>query len=291
VLNHIPVLGVGLSFRKELKQGILAEPSRVDFLELIADQYVDKPLFREREAQQLAQKFPLVVHGVDLSIGTDCPPDSEYLAKTRRFADLIGAQWVSDHLSFTRVPGSRLGQLTPIPFNQEMASLVIEHLKRVQGEFDQPFLIENISYYFVVPPSTMSEAEFLTAVVQKSGCFLLLDLTNLLNNSINHNYDPFEFLDRIPLDRVVQIHLAGSTFTSKLWVDSHSRPVPPDVFELLKYAAPRMSQLKGVNIERDQDFPPIEELFAELDRTREILKPYCKPRTFPSALQAGLSGQ
>lgn len=282
-MQEVPFLGVGLSFRKELKEGILANPDRVDFLELIADQYVDQPPFRELEANELAQKFPLVIHGVDLSIGTDYPVDTDYLKKIRKLADSTQAKWVSDHLSLTRVPGNRLGQLTPLPFSEETVKLVTRHVQDVQEILACPFLLENITYYFVVPPSTMTEAQFVTEIVRDSGCWLLLDLTNLLNNAVNHKYDAFEFLDQIPLDRVVQIHLAGSSYSRKLWLDTHNRPVPADVLKLLEYAAPKMPMLKAVNIERDQDFPAIEELFAELDRVRQILARNRVPNNFATA--------
>jgi uncharacterized protein (UPF0276 family) len=277
MLNEIPFLGAGLGFRKELKEGILANPERVDFLELILDQYINKPPFKEQEACELARRFPLVIHGVDLSIGTDCAPDLTYLDHMQRLAELVDAKWVSDHLSITRVPGNTLGQLTPLSFNENLVDIVVRHIDTITKVIKRPFLVENISYYFTIPPTTLSEAEFITRVAENSGCYLLLDLTNLLNNSTNNGYDPFEFLDQIPLDRVVQIHLAGSSYHRNLWLDTHNRPVPPSVFELLQYAAPRMPQLKGVLIERDQDFPPIDELFGELDRAREILAEHSPP--------------
>ena len=283
MLDDIPFLGAGLSFRKELKEGILSAPHRVDFLELIADQYINKPLFKAEEARHLSQTFPVIVHGVDLSIGTDCPLDEEYFDKMTAVAEMVDAKWISDHLSLTRVPGGLLGQLTPLAFNENMVKIVVQHVESIVRRLDRPFLLENISYYFSIPPATLTEAEFISRVIDDSGCWLLLDLTNLLNNAVNNNYDPREFLDRIPLDRVVQIHLAGSTYMKNLWLDTHSRPVPPTVFDLLRYAAPKMPQLKGVNIERDQDFPPIEEIFSELDTVREILAECSAPAQQHSA--------
>jgi uncharacterized protein len=283
MLNEVPFLGAGLGFRRELKDEILSAADRIDFLELIVDQYIDKPLVREQEAADLSRKFPVVLHGVDLSIGTDCPIDEVYLEGFRRVAEMVKPKWVSDHLCFTRVPGNSLGQLTPLCFNENVVDIVVKHIKQAAGAFDCPFLIENISYYFVVPPSTMTEAEFITRIIRESGCWLLLDVTNLRNNAINHKYDPYEFLDRIPLDRVVQIHLAGSTRLKGLVIDSHSQPVHSEVFDLLRYAAPRMPALKGVLIERDQNFPPAEELFDELDKVREVLAESWVPHHLPGA--------
>ncbi len=280
---HLPFLGAGLSFRKELKADILANSECFDLLELIADQYIDKPSFRTAEASELAKQFPLILHGVDLSIGTDCPLDTDYLKKMCDVADLIDAKWVSDHLSFTRIPGNRLGQLTPLPFTDGMIKTVVAHVKEIKNLVGRPFLLENISYYFVVPESSMSEATFLSRVVTESDCFLLLDLTNLLNNSMNNAYDPIDFLEQIPLDRVVQIHLAGSTQVRKMWIDSHSRPVPEGVFHLLEYAVPKMPLLRGIIIERDQDFPSIDEITSDLSRVRQILKRNWIPTYLPQS--------
>jgi len=257
---------------------------RIDFLELIADQYIDKPLIREQEAAELAQQFPLILHGVDFSVGTDCVIDDNYLEKFHRAAEFAKPKWVSDHLCFTGVPGNSLGQLTPLPFTEQTVDIVVRNIKAIAGTFNCPFLIENISYYFLVPPSSLAEAEFITRVVHGADCWLLLDLANLRNNAINNNYDPYKFLDEIPLERVVQIHLAGGYYRRGLLLDTHSESIHPEVFDLLRYATPRMSQLRGINIERDQNFPPLSELLADLDTAREILATH---GNFPPPLKIG----
>jgi uncharacterized protein len=272
MIDDIPFLGVGLGFRRQIKGDILSAPERIDFLELIADQFIDRPRSVEQEAKKLAEKFPVVLHGVGLSLGTDCGVASDYLEKVRRVANLFNPYWVSDHICFTGVPDNDLGQLTPLAFNETNVNIMVKHIKQVAAVFDCPFLVENISYIFSVPPATMTEAEFITRIIKEADSWLLLDLANLENNAINHNYDPFEFLDQIPLDRVIQLHLAGSHFRQGLLVDSHSHPVRPKVIELLRYAMPRMPMLKGAIIERDQNFPPIEELFTEVEMIREVIK-------------------
>lgn len=271
MLNNIPYLGVGLGYRKELRKGILANRDQIDLLELIADQYINMPPIRLRDAQELSRQFPIALHGVDLSIGTDFPIDREYLNALHHISKTIKPHWVSDHLCFTRTPELSLGQLTPLPFNEDTVKAVVKKIKLVASAFDCPFLIENISYIFSVPLSTMTEAEFISQIVDKSKCWLLLDLTNLYNNAQNHNYDPYEFLDQIPLDRVIQLHLAGGSYIGNLLIDTHSHPVHLEVFRLLSYAAPKMSNLKGVIIERDQNFPEIIELLDELKQIRGLL--------------------
>lgn len=291
MLPDIPFLGAGLGFRRELKKGIEESAAGIDFLELITDQYIDRPPIKEQEAGALAQAFPLVLHGVDLSIGTDCPIDEEYLEKIHQLADMVKPKWVSDHLCFTRVPGASLAQLTPLSFNDYVVDMVVEHVRKVAATFECPFLIENISYYFTVPPTTMTEAQFITRVIRESGCWFLLDLANVLNNATNNGYDPYEFLDQVPLDRVVQIHLAGGAYRNNVLIDTHSHPVHPEAFDMLRYTLPRMPNLKGVLIERDQNYPPIEELVEELDRTREIIAEHWSPHHAARPSGAALGAQ
>jgi len=271
-------LGAGLSYRRELNDGIFSAPDRVDFLELLTDQYMDMPPHKEEEARFLGTQFPIVLHGVDLSIGTAGPIDKQYVEKMQQIAEWVKARWVSDHLCFTRTRDLNIGQLTPLVFNEEIASLTAANIAEVIRNFDCPFLVENISYYFTIPSSTLSEAEFITRVVRESGCWLLLDLANIQNNAINNHYDPFEFIDQIPLDRVIQIHLAGGYYHRGILLDTHSHPVPADVFDLLRYAVPQMPALRGVIIERDQNYPPFSDLLSELDETRSILETHWAPR-------------
>lgn len=279
-------LGVGLGYRHEIKADILRARSEVDFLELVTDQYIDMPAHKEAEARELAAQFPVVLHGVDLSVGTAAPPDQRYVEALRQVASWVEPEWVSDHLCFTKVPSLNIGQLTPLAFTAESARIAAQNIRTVTEQLDRPFAVENISYYFQVPPSTMSEAQFITEVVERADCYLLLDLTNLANNAVNNNYDPLLFLDQIPLERVLQIHLAGGYWHSGVLLDTHSHPVPVDVLELLRVVAPRVPALSGVMIERDQNFPPIAELLGELSTIREILAPsWPAPQRTPRAIQ------
>ncbi|MCC9311961.1 DUF692 domain-containing protein [Kitasatospora sp. RB6PN24] len=276
------VLGVGLGYRQELREAILDAADSIDFLELITDQYIDMPPHKAVEARELADRFPILLHGVDLSLGTDQPPDTEYVKKIQRLAERIEPEWVSDHLCFTQVPGLNLGQLTPLAFTPETAEIAARNIRLVAQELEQPFAVENISYYFRVPWSTMSEAEFITEVVTRADCHLLLDLTNVLNNATNLGFDAADFLDRIPLERVLQVHLAGGYWQDGVLLDTHSHPVPAQVLKLLLDFVPRMPALKAVMVERDQNFPPPAELLAELDGIRQALAP-----AWPPALPCG----
>lgn len=267
----VPVLGFGVSYRQELREEILARPGTVDFLELISDHYADMPKYRLDEARDLAACFPIVLHGVEMSIGTESGVDDSYLSEVRRISEVLDPVWVSDHLCFTKVPGLNIGQLTPLSFSKETAAIASKHIRRVAAAFDIPFLVENISYYFRVPSASMSEAEFITSVVESSDAWLLLDLTNVHNNAINNGYDAYEFLDSIPLERVMQLHLAGGYYYRDVLLDTHSHAVPVEVFDMLSHVASRLPNLKGVCVERDQNFPPLDDILGELAQARLIL--------------------
>ncbi len=160
--------------------------------------------------------------------------------------------------------------MTPLPFSDESIEIVANNIRKIKAFIPVPFLMENISYYFSIPGSTMSEAEFISRVVEVADCGLLLDLTNVHTNAINHGYDPFEFLRSLPLERVVEIHVAGGLMMDGVLIDSHSSAVPEAVWDLLRFVLPR-SPVKGVVLERDEDVPSLEELSQELDVARRIL--------------------
>jgi uncharacterized protein (UPF0276 family) len=266
-----PFLGVGLGFREELRDDLDELARRVQFLELVSDHYLGMPPHKAAEARELARRFPLVLHGLELSIGTGADLDMDYLARIAELARAVDAPWVSDHLAFTQVPGLQIGQLVPLAFEEETVAVVVGKLREVQRHFSCPFLVENISYYFEMPGGTMSEAQFITRVVEGADAPLLLDITNVYNNARNLGFDARRFLDELPLERVMQVHLAGGEELGELVLDTHSAPIPDEAFALLDHALPRMTALRGITIERDQNHPPAHELGRELDRIHASL--------------------
>ena len=257
-----PFLGVGLGFRPELETQIFQNRESIDWLEVISEHYLGRPAARLEQVTRLREAFVLVPHGVELSIGTSGEPDGAYVDALAAFVDQINAPWFSDHLCFTRADGIALGQLIPLARTRELAVEVGRKAHWIQRAVGRPFLLENITYYFDLDTG-MSEAEFITEVLERGDCGLLLDLTNAYTNASNHGSDPLDFLRAIPMERVVQIHLAGGTQGGDVLLDSHNSAVPPEVFDLLKAACEMAPNLKGVMIERDQDYP---EDFAELAR-------------------------
>lgn len=271
---EIPTLGVGIAWRREIADEIIAHQKHIDWCELIADHYINVPPDRLEPILTLVRTLPIVPHAVELSIGTDQTIEKKYLAGLATLVDRLQAPWFSDHLCFTRVPGYRLGQLVPLMFSEAAIEVVVRKAKQVQEHIQKPFLLENIAYYFKIPGGAMSEADFISRILNRADVGMLLDLCNLYINSLNFQYDPYDFLRSIPVERIVQVHIAGGSQHNHWWLDSHSQPVPPAVFALLAYVLAR-APVKAVLLERDANFPAsFEELESDLATARELFKKY-----------------
>jgi uncharacterized protein (UPF0276 family) len=262
-----PRLGAGLGYRLPLHDDIVAGANRIDFLEFISDQFLYAPAEKVDRLTALLERFPLIPHGVGLSIGTAEKLDGDYLRRLAALADRVDAPWLSDHLSFTKVPETDVDQLTPLWFTKESLAAVCRNLRQLKTVIDRPFLLENITYYFTLPENDMTEAQFITRVLEDTDTGLLLDVNNVWVNSVNHRFDPYEFLDAIPLERTVQIHLAGGKQVRDMVVDTHSTPVTEQVWDLLAYVLDRVP-VKAILLEWDQDWPQFEVLLSHLDRAR-----------------------
>lgn len=271
-MTDLPGLGIGLGYRPAMHDAILANADEIDWLEIFTDDYTnrDDPL---DDLRALRDRFALVPHGLEMSIGSDGPLDHAYLDAVARVADAVDAPWVSDHLCFTRQDGVEIGNLSPLLRTREKARSVAAKAQAVQDRLGRAFLLENITYY-VDLPGDMSEAEFITEVFEHCDCGLLLDLNNLALNARNHGFDARACLDTLPLDRVVQVHLAGNSpfvETEGVVFDGHDAPVGDEVFDLLTHLTSR-HPLKAAMIERDDRIPDdFGEIIADLRRTRTIM--------------------
>ncbi len=271
--SDMPVLGIGIGLRGEICDQIVANRQSIDFLEFTPENY------RGNNAtinwlDQFAERFTLVSHSVSLSIGSIDPLDRALLSTTRSFIKQFGLQWWSDHLCFTGVDGETGNDLFPLPWTDETIKHVANRIKEAQQFVELPLILENIPFYTRMPKGDFSEAEFIARTLEEADCGMLLDLNNLYVNSINHGFDPKQFLDCIPLERVVQIHLAGPGTYGKRTIDTHGTSVPEPVFGLLDYVLSKQTQVKAVMIERDQFFPCFDELLKELNHVREIWNKY-----------------
>jgi uncharacterized protein (UPF0276 family) len=272
--RNLPVLGVGIGWRQDLADDILRHAEYIDWCEVISEHYVNVAEDKFRQVERLAKTLPLSPHGIDLSIGTDAPIEDDYLDGLERLIDAVRAPWFSDHLCFTRVPGMNIGQLTPLPFTKAAVDLVVGKALKVRERIDTPFLLENITNSFLIPRPEMAETEFINAVLEEADIGMLLDVCNVFVNSQNYGYDPYGFIESLPLARVVHVHIAGGTQIGAHWHDSHSQPVQEEVFQLLEFVMAQ-APVKGVLLERDSNFPDsFQELLDDLFRAREIFDRY-----------------
>ena len=267
--NSRPYLGYGLGLRKEHYETVLAERPAVDWFEIISENYMvegGKPL---DYLSRIREHYPMVMHGVSLSIGSTEPLDFDYLKRLKALIQRVQPAWFSDHLCWTGVHGVNLHDLMPLPYTEETLQHVADRVSRVQDYMGRRMLLENVSSYVSFSASQMSEWEFLRAVAERADCLILLDINNIHVSAFNHNFDPCSYLAAMPGERVWQIHLAGHTRENNLLIDTHDHPVAEPVFELYAAAVQKFGRVSTM-IERDDNIPPLPELLAELEQVRDI---------------------
>jgi uncharacterized protein len=267
-LRTLPALGVGLGFREPFRADLFLNQPAVDFLEITADHYFDATPEKEAELELLAAHFTLIPHGLNLSLGSAEGLDQEYLRKFSALVRRLNPPWWSEHIAFTRACGVHIGHLAPLPFTQEAIEAVCRNVAEARQAIDAPLILENITYT-VALPGEMNEAEFLTELLERTGCGWLLDVTNLYTNAVNHRHDLDGICEQLPWDRVVQLHFAGGHEQNGQLVDSHSQPTPPAVWALLECVVEK-APVKGIILERDENLPPFADLLPELERARKI---------------------
>lgn len=273
MLSHLPTLGVGLGFREPLRSDLFLHQRQVDFLEIVADNYLDAPPQKEQELELLAAHFRLIPHAINLSLGSAEGLDTDYLSKLAALIRRLNPPWWSEHICFTKAGGVDIGHLSPLPYTHEAASVLCRNIEQVRRHFDVPLILENITYMVTVPGAQMTEAQFLTEVAERSDCGLLLDVTNLYTNAVNHDYNAHAFLEQLPLERVVQLHFVGGHWHNGVLIDSHSHSTPQQVWTLMDEVLARVPA-KAIVLERDENLPPFAELAAELEQARSIGRRY-----------------
>jgi uncharacterized protein (UPF0276 family) len=263
-----PDLALGVGLRSKHFRHILSEWPAVDWFEVISENFLDSQGRPRYVLDQVAERYPVVMHGVSLSIGSTDPLDRDYLAKLAQLARHTNARWVSDHLCWTGVAGRNTHDLLPIPFNDQTLAHVVERLRVVQDVLERPFVLENPSSYVTFADSTMSEWEFLSRVAEEANCGILLDVNNVYVSSVNHDFDPVEYIENVPHKRIVQFHLAGHTNCGTHCIDTHDGPVIDPVWDL--YARAR-SLTGGVStlLEWDANIPDFSIVHAEVQKARE----------------------
>jgi uncharacterized protein (UPF0276 family) len=265
----LPNLGIGVGLRTRHYQHILEHRPEVDWFEIISENYLQtrgRPL---HYLDRIAERYPIVMHGVGLSIGSTAPLDFDYLRELKALQKRVRAPWLSDHLCWTGLAHHNTHDLLPLPYTEETLAHVVARVRQVQDFLDAPILLENPSTYLELEASSLTEWEFLGALAREADCGLLLDVNNVYVSAFNHGFDAREYLAHVPYERVVQLHVAGHTHCGTHIIDTHVGPVIDPVWELLADAQRRSGA--SVLLEWDAEIPALEVVHAEALKARAFM--------------------
>ncbi|HBL45903.1 DUF692 domain-containing protein [Gimesia sp.] len=263
-------LGLGVGLRTVHFSHILEHRPEVDWFEIISENFMDSNGRPRAVLEQIAEHYPIVMHGVSLSIGSTDPLNRDYLEKLKGLAERIHARWISDHVCWTGVAGRNSHDLLPIPYNEETLSHLVERIRIVQDILERPLVLENPSSYLEFQDSTMSESEFVCRMAEEADCGLLLDVNNVYVSSVNHEFDPVAYVEAIPAERVVQCHLAGHTNCGTHLIDTHDGHVVDPVWNLFRLLHQRTGGVSTL-LEWDAEIPPFPVVHQEVLKARQYM--------------------
>jgi uncharacterized protein (UPF0276 family) len=275
------IAGVGLGFRRELISALKTHvPAGIGFFEIAPENWIDLGGALGRDLREFMERYPFVCHGLSLSIGSPAPLDEALLRKVRQFLDLHHIPLYTEHLSYCSDEG-HLYDLLPIPFTDEAVEYVAERVRHAQDILERRIALENASYYVQTPIAEMSEAEFIRSVLTEADCDLHLDVNNVYVNSINHAYDPVEFIRAMPTERIVYMHMAGHYKEAEnLIIDTHGADIVDPVWSLLEHTY-HIHGVAPTLLERDFNIPPLRELMHEVERIGQIQNRHISANTCP----------
>lgn len=268
---------IGLGFRRdfseELIKGDLLQP---DFIEFAPENWMDVGGHWGRVVKEAIEKYPVHAHGLSLSVGSPEELDYDFLTGIKRFLEHFGVDVYSEHLSFAKAANAHVYDLLPIPFREDAVKHVAKRIRQVQDFLGRKIAIENVSYYTPVA-AEMDEATFINKIVEEADCNLLLDVNNVYVNAFNHGYDAKEFIEQLPLDKVVYMHMAGhEQVASDLIIDTHGQPIIDPVYELFEWTIQRTKPVP-VLLERDFNYDDLDQLQEELSKLKAITKKHWEP--------------
>lgn len=261
----------GLGFRRDIADKILSlsGDDKPAFVEFAPENWIDLGGFWGKKLKEVSEQFSITAHGLSLSIGSPDPLNWDFIKQVKTFLDEHSISIYSEHLSYSQSQNAHLYDLLPIPFREDAVKHIVQRIKEVQDFLERPLVLENVSYYTPVA-AEMTEHQFISAIVNESNCNLLLDINNVYVNSFNHNYDAKEFISNLPLDKVAYIHMAGHEQVEEdLIIDTHGQAIIEKVFELFEWTLPQIKEVP-ILLERDFNFPEMEEIKGELNRLDSI---------------------
>lgn len=264
-----PNLGFGLGLRVDHYETILAEKPAIDWFEIITENYLvpgGKPLYY---LDKIRESYPMVMHGVSLSIGSSDPLDLDYLSQVKQLINRVEPKWISDHLCFTGVNHKNLHDLLPLPYTEAMIKHIASRIQQTQEFLGRQILIENVSSYIAYQQSEMTEWEFISEISKRADCHILFDVNNVYVSSVNHEFNPMDYISAMPTDRLYQIHLAGHLNMGDYIVDTHDHDITDPVWHLYRETLTKHGMISTM-IERDDHIPPLSDLIKELDVARQI---------------------
>lgn len=269
-ISGLPVLGAGVGLRRQHFDEIVERRPPVRWFEVIPENFIGQGGRISCALERIAEQYRLVAHGVGLSIGSADPLDFAHLGRVKRFCDQVESPWFSDHLCAAMVEHMNLNEMQPLPFNETTVRHVVSRAKVVQDILERPFLLENVAFYKASSASQLSEAEFISRVLEGADCGLLLDVSNVILNSKNHGFDSVEFLGSIPLRRVVQLHLAGYEEYGDFLLDTHAKPVSDETWALYREVIRRIGP-SSVLVEWDAEIPALNRLLQEAEMAQSVM--------------------
>lgn len=262
-------LGFGLGLRTDHFVDVLEQQPEVDWFEVVSENFMVDGGKPKHFLHKIRQDYPVVMHGVSMSIGSTDPLDLSYLAKLKALVAEVEPEWISDHLCWTGVSGVNSHDLLPMPYSEEAINHVADRISQVQDILGRQILMENVSSYLTYVESGCTEWEFVSEVAKRADCLLLLDINNVYVSARNHGFDSLDYIDAIDPNRVQQFHLAGHTDYGDYVIDTHDHPVADPVWDLYELALLKFGAVSTM-IERDDNIPPLQELMAELNTARDV---------------------
>ncbi len=268
----LPNLGLGLGLRSQHFDHILKNSPEVDWFEVISENFMDSYGKPRHILKQIAEKYPVVMHGVSMSIGSTDPLNLDYLKSLKTLADEVNPAWISDHLCWTGVLTTNSHDLLPLPLNEESLKHVCNRINQTQDFLERPLIVENPSTYAAFKNSTIPEWEFLKIMTEETGCGLLLDVNNVYVSSFNNEFDPVEYINGLPHDKIVQMHLAGHQNCGNYIVDTHDREVTSQVWKLFQLTY-QLAKEASILLEWDGNIPAFDVYHSELLKSKKYMDP------------------